>query len=79
MHPSDDPSLPALEADPPRPRPWLRRLGRVGLGTLGGAGLGLAYALLGACPDGNCHATSNPAMLIVLGALIGGVAATRTP
>ncbi|MBW2454036.1 MAG: hypothetical protein JRI68_05985 [Deltaproteobacteria bacterium] len=69
----------ALEADSPPPRPWLRRLGRVGLGTLGGAGLGLAYALLGACPGGSCHITSNPGLLVVLGALVGGFAATRTP
>jgi len=79
MHSSDEPTSPLLEAEPPRPRSWLRRAGRIGLGALGGAGLGLAYLWLGACTDGSCLITSHPALLVVLSACVGGFAATRSP
>ena len=61
----------------PRLTRALRRLARIGLGALGGAALGGAYLLLGACPGGSCHITSNPGLLLGLGALVGGFAATR--
>lgn len=67
-------------ADPDlKPRRRLGRFGRIGVGTLGGAGLGFAYAWLGACPDGSCHMTSNPGMLVILGAVVGAVAAVSGP
>ncbi|RLB55810.1 MAG: hypothetical protein DRI90_19180 [Deltaproteobacteria bacterium] len=79
MDPTDRLLVKQSDDEEPKPRRRLRRLGRIGLGALGGAGLGLAYAVLGACPDGSCHVTSNPGMLMTLGAVVGVVAAVRGP
>ena len=53
--------------------PWRRRALKIGLGAAAGAALGFAYYTFIGCSTGGCPITSDPAVSMGYGALLGGL------
>ena len=69
---SDSGEIPAEKDVSRKTSRWLR----MGIGICAGALLGFGYYYFVGCESGGCPLTSNPAITVSYGAILGGVAAS---